>query len=289
LCTPAAHAQSPVPVACPATFSVLHDDAIGSLSVPAGPYQLTILDPSKLSCAQASDLFRQFLEDWDGVLPSPWRLDAATATFTGRSGAGFRIARVATPSGGGGGQHPATGLLCPGTFQVLHSDRIGSFAVPKGPYTLTLLSSGTISCKSAANSFARFLSDYDGVLPAPWILDRQTGTFLRGNARVGFRVERAVGSTPPSGGGTVYPAGRRCPGTFRVEHNDRIGNLRLAAGRYVMTLGTTRRPSCATSARLLARFLDAPSGRLPSPWKLNTGTATFSAPGQSFSIKPVAK
>jgi len=286
---PAAYAQSPVPVACPATFSVLHDDAIGSFSVPAGPYQLTVLDPTKLSCAQAADAFRQFLEDWDGVLPSPWKLDAASATFTGKPGVGFKIARVATPSGGGGGQHPATGLLCPGVFQVLHTDHIGAFTVPKGSYTITLLSSGTLSCKSASSRFAAFLSDLDGRLPAPWILDGTTGTFLRGSARIGFRVEPAVGPTPsPSGGGTVYPAGRRCPGTFRVVHNDRIGALRLPAGRYVVTLGTTRRPSCAQAATNLARFLRDPSGRLAAPWKLQTATATFSRPGQSFSIKPVA-
>ena len=172
---PAAQAQGAVPVACPATFAVLHDDAIGSLSVPAGPYQLTVQDPSKLSCAQAADAFRQFLEDWDGVLPSPWKLNAATATFTGKPGVAFKIARVANPSGGGGGQHPATGALCPGTFQVLHSDHIGSFSVPKGTYTLTLLSTGTMSCATASSKFASFLSDFDGRLPSPWILDQQHG------------------------------------------------------------------------------------------------------------------
>jgi hypothetical protein len=288
---PAAQAQGAVPVACPATFAVLHDDAIGSLSVPAGPYQLTVQDPSKLTCAQAADAFRQFLEDWDGVLPSPWKLNAATATFTGKPGVAFTIARVATPSGGGGGQHPATGALCPGTFQVLHPDHIGSFSVPKGAYTLTLLSTGTMSCATASSKFASFLSDFDGRLPSPWILDKSTGTFLRGSARVGFRVEPAVGPPAPSGGGggTVYPAGRRCPGTFRVVHNDRIGALRLPAGRYVMTIGKSGRPSCAQSSRLLARFLQDPTGRLPSPWKVATASGTFSAPGQSFSIKPVAQ
>jgi hypothetical protein len=289
---PAAQAQGAVPVACPATFSVLHDDAIGSLSVPAGPYQLTVLDPSKLSCAQASDWFGRFLEDWDGVLPSPWKLNAATATFTDKAGAGFKIARVATPSGGGGGQHPATGAQCPGVFQVLHADHIGSLSVPRGPYTLTLLSTATMSCATASSKFASFLSDFDGRLPSPWILDKSTGTFLRGSARVGFRVEPAVGPpAPPSGGGgggTVYPAGRRCPGTFRVVHNDRIGNLRVPGGRYLVTIGTSRRPTCAQSSRLLARFLQDPSGKLPSPWKVATASGTFSAPGQSFSIKPAA-
>ena len=34
----AASAQSGAPATCPATFQVLHDDKIGSLSLPAGAY-----------------------------------------------------------------------------------------------------------------------------------------------------------------------------------------------------------------------------------------------------------
>ena len=112
---------------------MLHDDRIGALAVPAGPYALTVTDTARLTCAEAADAFRQFLEDWDGRLPAPWRLDAAAASFSAGDGVGFRIAQVAAPSGGGGGQHPATGTRCPGTFQVLHDDRIGAFAVPAGP------------------------------------------------------------------------------------------------------------------------------------------------------------
>src|SRR5690242_19079655 len=55
---------------------------------------------------------------------------------------------------------------CPG-FQVLHNDRIGAATFPAGKYTLTLQDS-TLNCKSSAALFARFLEDYDGVLPKPW-------------------------------------------------------------------------------------------------------------------------
>lgn len=277
-------AASAAPAACPATFSVLHDDRIGTLSVPAGAYQLTVSDPALLSCAHAADLFRQFLEDFDGRLPSPWQLDAATSTFSGGPGISFSIAMAATPSGGGG-QHPATGLRCPGVFQVLHNDHIGVFKVPAGPYTVTLLSAGPLTCDQAMSNFARFLRDYDGRLQGLWLLDWQNGTFIRGTWRVGFRVEPAVNPLP---GPTPSSGGLRCPATFRVLHNDRIGALRIPRGRYWVTRTATGQPSCAATTRLLAGFLQRADGRLPRPWRLQASTATFTRPsGAGFSIKPV--
>jgi hypothetical protein len=283
-----APAAAQTPAACPATFQVLHDDAIGALALPAGPYRITVVDPARLSCAHAADLFRQFLEDWDGRLPSSWELDPATATFTGASGAAFSIARTDTPSGGGGGQHPATGLRCPGTFQVLHDDRIGSFRVPAGQYTLTLLSAGSLSCGQASRRFASFLQDFDGRLAGRWVLHRATATFQRGSAAVGFRVEPAVGPAPPPtpGGGGTHPAGDRCPGTFQVLHDDSIGRLQLPAGRYRITQGASGRPSCSLASRYLARFLRA--GDVSPGWRLDTATATFSSSSSgSFRIKRV--
>jgi hypothetical protein len=273
-------ASAQVPAACPSTFTVLHDDSIGALAVPAGHYQLTA---TGISCAAASDRFRQFLEDFDGRLPRPWTLDAGTATFNAGS-ASFSIARVSTPGGGGGGKHPATGTLCPGTFEVLHDDHIGSFDVPAGDYTVTLLSVGPLSCSRATSRLAAFLQDFDGRLPAPWVLDPVTGSFLRGSANAGFRIAPAI---TPSGGGGTHPAGRQCAGTFRVLHNDRIGALRLPAGRYRVTLAASRRPTCAAASRLLASFLQRQ--RPTRPWRLRASTATFSRPsGAGFRVKPVA-
>jgi hypothetical protein len=278
-------AASAAPAACPSTFSVLHDDRIGTLSVPAGAYQLTVSDPALLPCAHAADFFRQFLEDFDGRLPSPWQIDAATSTFTGAAGISFSIARATTPSGGGG-QHPATGLLCPGAFQVLHNDRIGNMRVPAGAYTVTLLSVGALSCDQAMKRFAGFLRDYDGRLPGFWLLDWRTGTFIRGTWSVGFRIEPAVSPLPgpsPSSGGLL------CPATFRVLHDDRVGALAIPRGRYWVTRTSAGRPSCAATTRLLAGFLQRTDGRLPAPWRLQASTGTFTRPsGSGFSIKPVS-
>src|SRR5688500_15290003 len=135
------------PAACPATFQVLHDDRIGQLQLRAGHYTVTLLDAGRLSCTEASDLFRQFLEDWDGRLPRPWRLNVATATFTrGSSGTGFSVAPASNHGGGGGGGHHPHGSACPGTFRVLHNDVIGTFSIPRGNYRITLLSVGRVSC-----------------------------------------------------------------------------------------------------------------------------------------------
>ena len=128
---PAAHAQTTAPQACPGTFQVVNNDHIGNLSLSAGPYVITVQDPSVLSCAEASSLFTRFLEDYDGNLPKPWVYEFATHQFVGSGGQAFSVAYAGGGGGGGGG----TGGLCPGTFQVLHNDSIGSFKVPAGRTT----------------------------------------------------------------------------------------------------------------------------------------------------------
>jgi hypothetical protein len=276
---------------CPATFEVLHDDTVGALYLPKGAYTVTLLDASALSCAQASDLLRQFLEDWDGRLPRPWVVNAQTSSFTrGASGSvGFRLAPAGGGTGGGGGGHHPHGAACPGTFEVLHDDRIGSFAIPEGNYQITLLSVGRITCARASAYFARFLQDYDGILPAPWFLDTETASFMRGRRNVGFRIKPVAGPPRPSGGGSgTHPTGNRCPATFRVLNNDRIGRLRLRKGPYRVTL-LGRSLSCPRASQLFASFLQDFDGTLPRPWVLDVQTATFTrgtGSNTGFRVKP---
>ena len=48
-----------------------------------------------VSCARAADLFADFLQAFDGVLPRPWRMNVRAATFTrGGSGEGFSVKGV---------------------------------------------------------------------------------------------------------------------------------------------------------------------------------------------------
>ena len=282
-------AASAAPATCPSTFAVLHDDRIGELRLPAGNYTITVLDADVLSCAHASDLFRQFLEDFDGRLPRPWTLDVATATFTRAPGNGFSVAMAATPSGGGGGGHHPSGTSCPGYFHVLHDDVIGALELPAGEYRITLSAVGRFSCSQASARFADFLEDFDGRLPRPWVLDPQTATFSRA-AHVGFRVKLAVGEPPDADPAGTHPAGSRCPGTFRVQNNDRIGPLRLPKGRYRLTLLRPSALSCSQAASRFADFLQHPAGDLPSPWVLQAQVATFRRgrnSGVGFRVKPV--
>jgi len=279
---------------CPSTFQVLHDDRIGNLQFPAGAYDVFVLDPTKLSCSDASDLFRQFLEDYDGRLPRPWINVRGTSTFTRGAGSpvGFRVARTSGGGGGGGGggRHPANGTTCPSYFSVLHNDHIGRLRLPAGQYRITLLSVGRLSCARASRLFASFLQDYDGRLRSPWILDVATGTFLARSAHVGFRVKRAVGPpVNPNGGGTWPSDGTLCPATFRVLNNDRIGRLRLRRGRYLITRLRGSGLSCSRASRLFRTFLNGEDGDLPRPWIVSPQTGTFRRGRGSkvgFRVKP---
>jgi hypothetical protein len=280
-------------VTCPGTFQVLHNDRIGPLQIPAGHYAIILIDQRRLSCAEASDLFRQFLEDYTGRLPRPWFLDPETGTFRRGPGSrtGFSFGAPNTPSGGGGGgRYPVSGTACPGYFQVLHNDHIGRFPVPAGPYRITLLGARRISCAGAAQLFAQFLQDFNGRLPRPWILDRTTGTFLRGSLHIGFRVKGAVGPPPqPTPSGRHPSDGTRCAGTFSVLNNDRIGSLRLPRGPYIITMLQGGNVSCSQASSLFRQFLNLPQGNLPRPWTLNARTGTFRrgrGSANGFRVKP---
>ena len=259
----AAHAQTgAVPTACPGTFQVLNNDRIGTLSLRAGAYTITVQNQAVLSCAQASALFTRFLEDYDGVLPRPWIYDFAIGQFVGGGGQAFSVAFT---GGGGGG-----GGRCPSTFSVRHDDRIGALRLPAGPYTVTVQG---LSCAAASRLFAAFLQDYDGVLPRPWRLNAQTGRFTRSSS-INFRVKPAT--SPSGGGGGNFPNGRRCGGApFSIDATTTIAGLRIRAGAYRLYV---LRGSCDSEEQALGRILNL--GRLPRAWTLNVQTAQFNRNGR---------
>jgi hypothetical protein len=198
--------------------------------------------------------------------------------------AAIALALVARPAAA------ANPTSCPG-FRVLHDDRIGAATFPAGTYTVTL-QDGSLNCKSSAELFARFLEDYDGVLPKPWLVSNEgpgKASFVRaitGGTIPGFSVELTKKSE-----GTVSPTlGKLCPGTFTVNSTTTVGSLRFTKGAFLVYLPAGSGITCNRASVLFTKFLGA-GGALPAPWKLLNQTATFYKPQNpkrsAFRIEPL--
>jgi hypothetical protein len=178
---------------------------------------------------------------------------------------------------------------CPG-FRVLHNDRIGPAVFPAGTYSITIESS-SLTCKASAELFARFLEDYDGVLPTPWtVVNEGSGkaSFTRGAQVPGFSVSLTAGGG--EAGGTNPILGTLCPNTFTVNSTTVVRPLRFTKGAFLIYLPSGSGITCNRAAVLFTRFLGA-GGTLPRPWKLINQTATFYKPSNptrsAFRIEPL--
>jgi len=193
----AGRSSAAVASSCP-SFRVLHNDRIGPASLPAGSYTVTPAAGSGITCAAASQLFTRFLEDYDGILPRPWRVIAqgsGKARFARGSAPGFSVVLSA---GGGGGNSPSLGKLCSGNFTVNANASVGPLFFPRGQYLLYIPPGSGITCNRASVLFTRFLAQPGGVLPPPWRLLNQTATFYKPAQpqRSAFRVEPLNGAGP---------------------------------------------------------------------------------------------
>lgn len=79
---------------CPGTFQVLNNDRIGKLTLPKGPYVISV---KRMACSAASNSFKNFLQRPDGNLGQGWRLFAKRAKFVNR---GENIAFLVRPAAG---------------------------------------------------------------------------------------------------------------------------------------------------------------------------------------------
>ncbi len=177
-------------VAC-GQFRVMHNDHIGSVKFPAGPYNMVA---SQMSCAQVTKTFQQFLQRPAGNLPKPWKVKLLSGERRRFTKVGTKVDFQATPVHDPG---PTPGGTCPGRFRVLHNDHIGAMKLPAGSYTISLLSNNTpgLNCAAASNDFAYFLNhDSGGVLPRPWKMNVSAKSFwMSPSTTDGFKVKR-VGS-----------------------------------------------------------------------------------------------
>jgi hypothetical protein len=275
---------------CP-LFTVLHDDKIGALSLPAGVYSVTISTRSTLSCATASDLFSQFLQDFDGRLSGGWVVGVATSGFSRTAPKqAFTVKRVgaSAPSGAATVQ-PDLATVCPAVFQLSHDDHVGALAIPAGKYIIDLVAADRMSCDEAASSLASFLQDYDGTLPRPWFVDTETATFLKGTVNNGFELEPLVGPAPSNVTLKLPGDGTPCPGTFAVQHDDMIGSLDVNKGPYLFVPLAGSPLTCDQTVTLIKQFLSAANNALPSPWVLSKKTGTFrkgKGSKTAFRLKP---
>jgi hypothetical protein len=265
-------------VSCP-TFTVLHDDRIGPMRLPQGPYNVRV---TGISCATSTQLFIQFLNDWDGKLPGGWRPIAqgnGKGTFRGPGGKSFAVAHT------GGSTNNTGSLVCSQRLVLTANDRIGSLVLNKGRYIVDRLGPLSPSCAQALGLLQTFLTDFDGVLPGGWLVLPNDGSFVKGSVSYGFRLE----PDPDSGGGTRFPSvTTRCPATFRVLHNDKIGALSFPVGNYWVSIYKDSNITCPQSTTLFAAFLNRPDGSLPSPWVINVASGSFRQ-GKTSSYGFVAK
>jgi hypothetical protein len=292
--SPTTTAPAPTAAAgsCP-QFQVLHDDKIGALSLPAGYYTITIGTPSALSCAQAANLFREFLLDFDGRLSGGWSVNASSSSFRRSSpNQSFSVARTGSSVPAGTSTTTiVSGGICPAVFQVLHDDHIGNLDIPAGKYILTLTGVGRMTCDQAASNLAKFLQDYDGTLPRPWFVDDETATFLHGTINDGFTLEPLVGDPPGKLTLKLPGDGTPCPGYFTVQHDDVLGKLDVPKGNYLFVPLANSRLSCQRVVDLIREFLAIPDASLPSPWVVDRSTGTLRKGKRSkvgFRLKPAA-
>lgn len=201
-----------------------------------------------------------------------WSLRAALATLV--------IAMV--PAAGAPAappdQSPAR-AVCPGSFQVLHDDKVAGLRLAAGAYRLTVADPARLTCARAARDLSEFLEDYDGKIRRPWTVDAAQSSFQRGaDAAVAFGLARtgaAMSGAADHNGGDVNPTSGSCPGFFGIRHDDHVGTLSLPEGRYRITRLDRDRLSCSVATRRLASFLEDFDGRLAKPWILSNATGTF--------------
>lgn len=258
---------------CP-SFHVLHNDSIGKVKIPAGMYSVA---PTGVTCKNSTTLIARFLGDYDGVLPDTWTVAASgkTVTFTkGTSGEEIVMKRGYSPSGGGSSNRQNG--RCPGTFTVLHNDRVGSMALKAGQYQITTTG---LYCWFDASKLAYFLDYTEGSkLPKPWTVDAAMMKIERSPDH--YFTLKYVGRT--SGGGHSHAGMIRCSSKVDITTASVLAGISFTAGSHVLNVapGTT----CAGATKMFEGWLAA--GAVNNSWKVDSATATFTLNSKSFQVEP---
>ena len=167
---------------CPGTFQVLNNDHVGTLSLPAGPYVISITGNAQLHAGLVA------------VHDVPVPVDGGSPRRLGRHLQRLPQGRDGVHGRAVAPQAPVPGAVEPhlsGDVQRAARHRIGPAAFAQGNYVITLLKASTshFSCQTASRTFAYFLNTrYSKPLPYPWLLTTKTTTFTEKTNGVGFRV-----------------------------------------------------------------------------------------------------
>ena len=148
---------------------------------------------------------------------------------------------------------------CPGTFHVLHQERIGALRLDAGMHDLAVF--GDVECADVPRLLGSFLQDWDGRLPRPWEVSGSDNELLRAGSGDGIRIGKARSPGSPAAPGRTTTV---CP-YFTIPLDARAGELTLKAGRYTMRL-LSRSMDCAQAARELHGFLYDTTAA-PFPWR----------------------
>jgi cell division protease FtsH len=90
--------------ACTVPFEVARSQPLEGMVLDPGPYKLTVLDTSEITCDEANDQMRAVLRAPGAAVPDGWKLDSATRTISRTDGTdAFRLEADMPIDGAGGG------------------------------------------------------------------------------------------------------------------------------------------------------------------------------------------
>ena len=78
--------------ACVVPFEIARSQPLAGLTITPGPYKVTVLDTSEMTCDEANDQLRDVLREPGSDLPDGWKIDTATRTISRSDGTdAFRV------------------------------------------------------------------------------------------------------------------------------------------------------------------------------------------------------
>jgi hypothetical protein len=246
---------------CSSSFQVLHNDQIGTVKIPSGQYTLM---PTGVTCKNTAILLSRFLNDFDGILPDGWSVASGNNIRFVKAGTAesFQIRRTVKPSSGG--RNISNGA-CPGTFSVLHNDKIGALKLKAGQYKITTKG---LLCWFDATKLAYFLNyNSSGKLPKPWTIDVAAKQITRSPNHY-FSLKY---TGPLNGGGQTIAGGVRCAKKLFNQQGSTVAGLAFPRGYYYLNVFGGL--SCTSAGKSFNKL--SAGGAVPSSWTVNSETGTF--------------